>query len=188
MSSDQGAGPIDTDNRDYVPPPLEWDMTEVQQPVSIVRPGEGEITLDGTLQVKLFETGVITSGRLAVGIATVKKGRNSGPQHRHQKHDEGFYIMSGRVVFDVAEETHVLGPGTFVMVPPGAPHGFSNPYDEDAAMLVTFSPSLYVGLFREMAEVMRADSTILEPVQSIARRYFTEFSDEYARPPVELSE
>ncbi|MFD4506252.1 cupin domain-containing protein [Streptomyces sp. NPDC058457] len=165
--------------------PLVWDPEEIQKRVSLVEAGDGEITLDGTLQMKLLEAGDTTAGRLAVGIATVQKGRNSGLQHRHQKHDEGFYVLSGRVEFSVEKETRVVGPGTFIMVPPGAPHGFHNPFDEEAVMFCTFSPSLYVGLFREMAEIMRKDPTQLGPVQEVARRYFTEFSEEYARPPID---
>ena len=167
------------------PLPLVWDPEEIQRRVSLVEPGDGEITLDGTLQVKLLEAGDTTDGRLAVGIATVQKGRNSGLQHRHQKHDEGFYVMPGRIEFSVGPDTRVVGPGTFIMVPPGAPHGFHNPFDEPAVMLVTFSPSLYVGLFREMAEIMRRDGSQLTPQADVAARYFTEFSDEYARTPVD---
>jgi oxalate decarboxylase/phosphoglucose isomerase-like protein (cupin superfamily) len=39
--------------------------------------------------------------------------------------------------------------GTLVMVPPGAPHTFANPFPEPAVMLNTFTSDLYVEYFRD---------------------------------------
>jgi quercetin dioxygenase-like cupin family protein len=45
--------------------------------------------------------------------------------HSHADHVDAFYVLEGRVEFDVGDEQRVAGPGTFVAAPPGAVHGFS---------------------------------------------------------------
>jgi quercetin dioxygenase-like cupin family protein len=97
------------------------------------------------------------------------------PQHRHARHDEGFYIVSGTVRFTVGEADYDATPGTLVMVPPGVPHTFANRTDRPAVMLSTFTPDLYVQYFRDLRDVM-ADGRPPTPAQSLAvmRRYATE--------------
>ena len=50
------------------------------------------------------------------------------PTTVHADEDDAFYILEGELTFVVGddEEEVVAGPGTFVLVPPGVPHGFTN--------------------------------------------------------------
>jgi quercetin dioxygenase-like cupin family protein len=63
-------------------------MTEV----SIVGPGEGEVALSGTTQMRILEDGRTTSHRLGVGEITIAPRTEGPPQHQHARHDEGFYV------------------------------------------------------------------------------------------------
>lgn len=45
--------------------------------------------------------------------------------HKHQKKDEVFYLLSGRVQMEVDDETFVLCPGDFVHIPFGVYHRFT---------------------------------------------------------------
>jgi mannose-6-phosphate isomerase-like protein (cupin superfamily) len=44
----------------------------------------------------------------------------------HAEEDDAFYILDGEVVVIVEDEELAVGPGTFVLVPPGVPHTFAN--------------------------------------------------------------
>ncbi|AXE90906.1 Cupin domain protein [Streptomyces sp. Go-475] len=76
------------------------------------------------------------------------------PQHRHARHDEGFYVLSGSVRFTVGQEDHDATAGTLVIVPPGTPRTFAKVTDRPAVMLSTFTPDLYVQYFRGLQEVL----------------------------------
>ena len=49
-----------------------------------------------------------------------------GPRlHRHA-YDETWVVVEGNLTFHAGEEQFKAGPGDVVIVPPGAPHKFSN--------------------------------------------------------------
>jgi hypothetical protein len=58
--------------------------------------------------------------------------------------------------FAVNEEGHDVKTGEYVVVPTGAAHTFSNPFDEPAAFVTTFTPAYYVNYFRELGKVISA--------------------------------
>src|SRR5690349_15534701 len=96
--------------------------------VSIVGPGGGELLrMPGSIQIRMLEDGRTTSHRLAIAEITLPPRTDGPAQHRHARHDEGFYVVSGSARFTVGEQTYDAPPGTLVMVPPGAPHTFANP-------------------------------------------------------------
>lgn len=120
--------------------------------VSIVGPDDGEsIRLTPSVQMRVLEDGSTTGHRLGIAVSTLGPHTPGPPQHRHLRHDEDFYVVSGLLRFTVGDEDHDAGPGTLVMVPPGAPHTFANPGDEPAVLLTTFTPDLYVQYFRDPA-------------------------------------
>ena len=49
--------------------------------------------------------------------------------HIHHAHEEGFYILEGELEFVVGTQTVRAGQGSFVMVPIGVAHTFSNPME-----------------------------------------------------------
>src|SRR3954452_7036223 len=101
-------------------------MTEV----SVVGPDDGECVLALPVQMRILEDGSTTAHRLGIGEIMLAPHTDGPPQHRHAEHDEGFYVVSGRARFTVGERHYDAGPRTLVMIPPGAPHTFANPYDE----------------------------------------------------------
>ena len=149
-------------------------------PVSIVGPDEGEvITLGPAVEMRVLEDGSTTGHRLGISVSTLGPHTPGPPQHRHRKHDEGFYVISGIVRFTVGEQDHDAEPGTLVMVPPGAPHTFANSTDEPAVMLTVFTPDLYVQYFRDLADAGPGGPSPDE-MRAILARYATEISSEYA--------
>ncbi|MFJ9605159.1 cupin domain-containing protein [Kitasatospora sp. NPDC101176] len=131
--------------------------TDAPQPapaLSVVRPGEGEAIVLGTTRMRVLEDGSHTGHRLAIAESVLAPHTQGPPQHRHARHDEGFYVLSGTVRFTVGAEDHDVSAGTLVMVPPGTPHTFANPTDRPAVMLSTFTPDLYVQYFRDLQEAL----------------------------------
>ncbi|WP_308408278.1 cupin domain-containing protein [Streptomyces olivaceus] len=102
-------------------------------------------------------------------------------QHRHAQHDEGFYVLAGTFRFTVGEDHYDAGPGTWVIVPTGAPHTFANVGDENAVMLNTFTPDLYVQYFRDFKAMIDSGQPVnAETMQPLWKNYATEISNEYA--------
>ena len=114
--------------------------------VSIVGPDEGRMFSNGPLRMRLLEDGSTTDHRLGMAEITVAPHTGGPPQHRQGQHDEGFYVISGAARFTIGQEHYDAGAGTWVMVPPGAPHTFANVTDEPVVLLNTFTPELYVSI------------------------------------------
>ncbi|MFF3485623.1 cupin domain-containing protein [Streptomyces sp. NPDC002701] len=143
--------------------------------VSVVGPAEGEMIVLGTTRMRVLEDGSHTGHRLAIAESVLAPHTQGPPQHRHGRHDEGFYIISGTVRFTVGAEDYDATAGTLVMVPPGTPHTFANMSDQPAVMLSTFTPDLYVQYFRDLQDVL-AGGRPLTPQANIEAmsRYATE--------------
>ena len=124
--------------------------------VLIVGPDGGELIELGPARMRILEDGGTTEHRLGIGEITLAPYSEGPPQHRHARHDEGFYVVSGTARFTVGRTVHDAAPGTLVMVPPGVPHTFANPGDEPVVMVNTFTPDLYVQYFRDLRDAMAA--------------------------------
>jgi quercetin dioxygenase-like cupin family protein len=145
-------------------------MTEV----SIVGPADGEVALSGPVRVRILEDGSSTAHRLGMAELTVAPRTAGPPQHRHARHDEGFYVVSGQARFTVGETSYDAPAGTLVMVPPGAPHTFANVTDEPAVLLNTFTPDLYVQYFRDLRDMLASGQPLTdEAVTRAMARYAT---------------
>jgi quercetin dioxygenase-like cupin family protein len=153
-------------------------MTEV----SVVGPAGGEVIRLGPTQMRILEDGHTTGHRLGMGEITLAPHTEGPPQHRHARHDEGFYVVSGTARFTVGDTTHEAPAGTLVMIPPGAPHTFANPGDEPAVLLNTFTPDLYVQYFRDLRDMI-AGGRALTPAATIQvmGRYATVPATGFAR-------
>ena len=149
--------------------------------VSVVPPTGGEVIQLGPIQLRILEDGSTTDHRLGIAEITLLPRTQGPPQHRHARHDEGFYVVSGQARFTVGDTSYDAAPGTMVMLPPGAPHTFENPGDEPAVLLNTFTPDLYVQYFRDLREMI-ASGQPLNPENTVhmMNRYATTAATDYA--------
>jgi quercetin dioxygenase-like cupin family protein len=149
--------------------------------VSVVPPSGGEVIQLGPTQMRILEDGRTTGHRLGIGEITLAPGTQGPPQHRHARHDEGFYVVSGTARFTVGDTTYDAPAGTLVMIPPGAPHTFANPGDEATVLLNTFTPDLYVQYFRDLRQMI-TDGQALTPKATVQvmSRYATTAATDYA--------
>jgi quercetin dioxygenase-like cupin family protein len=103
----------------------------------IVPPGEG--TRYGNVE---FLARTADTPRFTFGIISFQAGRTLEP-HVHPDEDDSFYILDGEIVFTLGEQGDEVtaGPGTFVLVPPGVRHGFSNRTDQVVRILNLHAPA-----------------------------------------------
>ena len=101
--------------------------------------GEGETVwfLQNRMEVKA--TGAATGG--AYGLVESWIAPNASPPlHIHRREDEAFFIIEGRVRFQVGEQEIVAEAGSFVFAPRDVPHSFIVESDAPAHVLTLLSP------------------------------------------------
>ncbi len=144
----------------------------------LLRSGEGRSIIMGPIHLTVLEDGTSTRGTMAVAEFTFPPHSLSPFPHVHHAHEEGFYVLEGELEFKVDRETIRVGVGSFVMVPIGVPHTFSNPGDKPARFLNTIMPPQYIHYFEEMSELV-SKSGLPSPEQgrAIMARYDTDVLD-----------
>ena len=107
----------------------------------VVAPGEGE-TIEGPAGGPLtFKArGEQTGGSLTAFENVIAPG-DGPPLHTHAAEDEAWYVLAGTLRFRLADEEAVAPAGSFVFVPRGTPHCFTNAGSTPARILVLFTPS-----------------------------------------------
>jgi mannose-6-phosphate isomerase-like protein (cupin superfamily) len=152
----------------------------------ILGPGEGpQVTTTSTSGPDLETTVVKASGEDTRGAYTLRERVISANQppvrlHRHHRMEEAFYVLEGEMAFRVGDQTITVGSGSFVFVPRGVIHTFSNPTDRPARCLFFFSPPGFERYFEELAAIRSADPSgriDAEVLESLSRKYHTEYFD-----------
>jgi quercetin dioxygenase-like cupin family protein len=82
--------------------------------------------------------------------------------HRHPAFQETFVVLEGRFDFEVDGKRYSLGPGETLVVPRGAPHGFTCTSPESGRLLTISTPARLFEAF--VADISAAN---LEPSADI---------------------
>jgi quercetin dioxygenase-like cupin family protein len=75
------------------------------------------------------------------------------PYHLHHTEDEAFYVLEGELAVVCGGQTIVAGPGSYVFLPRGVPHGFRNIANKDSQVLIHAIPGNKVGFVGMMLEM-----------------------------------
>ncbi len=78
---------------------------------------------------------------LVLGRVTLKAGM-SNPRHRHPRCEEVLYILQGKIVHSLGDETYTLSAGDTITIPAGVFHDAKCVGDEDADMIVAYSEGM----------------------------------------------
>lgn len=105
--------------------------------------------LDG-IQVWQRASGGDTNGALGLIEQVVPPGLGS-PWHVHANEDEEFYILAGQTRFFCNGESRVIGPGGYVFLPRGIPHGFRTEGDVPCRSLLFTTPSGFEQFVAELS-------------------------------------
>lgn len=121
----------------------------------ILLPGEGESVQIGTTTNTTFKAvGGWTDDRLGLFEHRMAPGAPGASPHIHKAQLEAFYVLDGVVELHLDGKSFPAPPGTFVNVPENMSHGFRNPYDDPARMLIIFTPAINrEEYFRGLAEL-----------------------------------
>jgi len=74
------------------------------------------------------------------------------PYHVHRAEEETFYILDGELEFFSEGRRFVGGPGAYVFLPRGIPHGFQVVGASTARFLILTTPGGFEGFVTEMGE------------------------------------
>ena len=82
-----------------------------------------------------------------------------------------FFVLEGTLTMRLGEETLDLFAGSFVLIPPGTAHTFSNRTDQPVRMLNMNAPAGLESYLREIAGAMADDPMDPAAIAEIASRY-----------------
>jgi quercetin dioxygenase-like cupin family protein len=126
-----------------------------------------------TLHV-LLATSQSTRGAYSLIHLTATPGFAS-PYHLHHMEDEAFYVLDGEFTFFCGGEKTVLGPGGYIFLPRGVPHGLRCSSEKDSRLLIHVVPGAdvgFVGMMLEMA-VPATERVLREPTKPDLQRLKT---------------
>lgn len=102
------------------------------------------------------------------------------PLHTHTVAEEAFYVLSGQVGVWLGDAETVAGPGTFLLVPRGTPHGLRRLSDESVRMLTLVSPAGIESFFAAVAH-QGEDELLADPgrLVELAAEHGTQIVGDY---------
>lgn len=135
-------------------------------------PGEGELhPAGGDSVIAIKATGAETAGTFFMSETTIDPGFQGPPPHRHEHLHDMFYVLEGELTVRVGDETHQLPRGTFVCVPPGVTHTFSNASEEPVRFLNFNTPAGWENYMRDLGQAAAAGPLTTEVIGRIASNY-----------------
>ena len=114
-------------------------------------PGAGETHATGISQVVIKANSDDTGGKLFLAETTIAPGFLGPPPHYHETLHDMFYVLDGTLTMRLGDEELLAEAGTFVCVPPGTVHAFSNPGDAPVRFLNFSSPGGFERYMRDLA-------------------------------------
>jgi quercetin dioxygenase-like cupin family protein len=104
-----------------------------------VEPGQGESywVLGDLYTIKAKSEDTLGAYGL---VEVIFQPQGGAPPHIHEDANESFYILSGEIEFQIEEETILGTAGSFVHIPKGSKHTFSNKSATQAKALVWVTP------------------------------------------------
>jgi mannose-6-phosphate isomerase-like protein (cupin superfamily) len=141
--------------------------------LDVLGPGEGKrVDLPGASLVFKALSGVGSCDFLVVEF-TAEPGFPGPRPHRHGTHEEMFYVLEGEFDFFLEDHTARLGPGAFVLVPPGVLHDFRNPGERPARWLGIAAPGGLERYLEEARELAAAGRLTERALRELRLRYDT---------------
>jgi mannose-6-phosphate isomerase-like protein (cupin superfamily) len=107
----------------------------------ILQPGEGPSVQIRTSTCTFKATGKDTHGHFGLFEFVMEPGTEGASPHIHKQLTEMFYVVEGEVELVLGEQRVIGTSGAFMLVPENMPHGFSNPGQTPAKLLIMFCPA-----------------------------------------------
>ena len=130
---------------------------------------EGEVLGVLGTQVKFLCTSNNTAGGFSILQVELPKG--SGAPPHHHPWDEAYYLISGKLEFQLGNDAISMSAGDFIYAPGDTVHSFSGASDDPATMLVFDSPAHSEAFFRELDREVKTVPDDLSKVPDIGKRH-----------------
>ena len=108
------------------------------QPI-VFEDSDGEVYDAGPIRLRLLAQS--PDQPIAITDNTVPAGFLGPVRHRHANMTDIFYVLEGELAFDLDGQWRTVGPGSFVLVPPGVIHTFANQGSVPVRFLNIYQPS-----------------------------------------------
>jgi mannose-6-phosphate isomerase-like protein (cupin superfamily) len=135
------------------------------------RRGEGEHHTVGNSEVLIKATGDDTGGSFFLSESTIEPGFPGPPLHLHERLHDMFYVLDGVLTMRLGDDTLEVAAGTFVCVPPGVKHTFSNPGDQPVRFLNFNTPAGWENYMRDLGAAAESGPLTPEAIGRIASNY-----------------
>ena len=117
----------------------------------VVTPGEGQTFDLGIIQMRLLAPKQLTSGQFSL----VEFRGGEGPwtiPHIHRQTIESFFVVEGTFMFTVGGRDIEVGPGAYLLVPPGTPHAM-RAREGGGRFLTVMAPAGLEAMFIELSRL-----------------------------------
>jgi quercetin dioxygenase-like cupin family protein len=139
--------------------------------VIFVPPGGGRVYEQGGFRGAIKADDDETGGRQCFSEWTIDAGEGGPPPHLHKQHQEAFFVVEGTLCFRVGEETINADAGSFIFIPAGIVHSFSNPTSAPAKCVNAYVPGGIEGFFVEVGELFTDGDPDPAEVERLSAKY-----------------
>jgi mannose-6-phosphate isomerase-like protein (cupin superfamily) len=151
------------------------------QEVIVLAPGGGPTLtfMDAKIAYKVSSTE--TGGAWSLLEHTLPPHFAGMPLHWHKVTQQGFYVLEGKVSFQVGSQVFSAEPGAFISVPTQTLHKFSNQQDGSARLLEIIVPGGCESFLKELVALTQVEpDLLLKPhrLLDVYQRYDTFIPDE----------
>ena len=141
-------------------------------------PGEGKTVEAWGVQVTFKVVGEDTDGAWSLIEYVAPPSFPGPPPHWHKEMDESFYVLEGALQVKLGDRTVEATAGSFVFIPRGVIHTFSNEGTAPAKCLIHISPAGFEKYFEEAAELAKTEPnyppTDMSKLMAIIKQYDVE--------------
>jgi len=119
----------------------------------VLRPGDGAKLKYLGSEITLKVAGKDSGGAFSVCEFAIPAGVDGPVPHIHYAHEETWYVLEGDPRLPLGGRDVVAPAGSFVFVPRGLVHTYSNPGPKPAKILAVFTPAGYERCYQEVARL-----------------------------------
>lgn len=157
---------------------LPREVFDVEPEIRIARLADGDVVDAVGDRYRFLAEGEHTRGRYALWHATISPG-GGPPFHRHAREEEGFFVLSGEITFEANGTSFNGGAGTFVNLPIGSLHRFSNPTNQPAEVLILVAPAGLEKMFRRTGQVVTDRTSPITPPSDDEKKRLVKIAPEF---------
>jgi len=139
--------------------------------VIYLAPGGGRVYEQGGFRGAIKVDDAESDGRQCFSEWAVDAGDDGPPPHLHRDHQEAFFVVEGTLTFRAGEETIEAEAGSFIFIPPGVVHTFSNRSDAPARCVNAYAPGGIEGFFIEVGRAVADGEPDPAEIERLSAQY-----------------